>query len=503
LPQGRGAFILRRMSTKRKVLLWILAVLAILVIAIYFLTRGDTAGLNVDAVTGDDPTLEEPNAEAIPTINIAEPVGWQDGEMPTAADGLQVQRFAEGLDHPRIIHRLPNGDILVTLTRSPKSEDEGGITAWIADILLTRAGATGDSPNQIILLRDADGDGVSDERHVLTDALDSPSGMAYKEGTLYVANHDALIALPYVLGENAITGEPSRLMDLPPGGGHWMRNVQLNPDGDKIFVAVGSVSNIGDNGMEIEKGRAAIHEFNFETGKSRIYASGLRNPNGLDFSPWSGELWTTVNERDMLGSDLVPDYLTNVPLGANYGWPWYYYGDIVDRRVDHPVPATLPGYTRRPEFALGPHVAALGFRFSREGHRMGESFGSGAFIARHGSWNRKPASGYDVVYVAFDERGNPQGKPVPVLTDFLVGDGTTRGRPTWVEWAADGSLLVTDDTAGIIWRVIAPDAEPAGAIERLTATSLPPRRELSGDPRAAFTAEFAREVDMPMPTGGD
>ncbi len=487
------------MSTKRKVLLWILAIVAIIAIALFFITRGDTADLAVADVTGEDPTLEDPNAEAIPTVNIAEPVGWADGEAPTPAEGLQVTRFAEGLDHPRVLHRLHNGDILVTLTRSPKSGDGGGITAWIADWLMTRAGAGGESANEIVLLRDTDGDGVSDERHILTDALDSPSGMAYKDGTLYVANHDALIALPYTLGANAITGEAEKLMDLPPGGGHWMRNIQIDPDGEKIYVAVGSVSNIGEKGMEVEQGRAAIHEYNLETGRARIFAAGLRNPNGLDFSPWSGELWTTVNERDMLGSDLVPDYLTNVPLGANYGWPWYYFGDVVDRRVDTPIPASLPSYVRRPEYALGPHVAALGFRFTGEGHRMGETYGQGAFIARHGSWNRKPASGYDVVFVAFDERGNPQGKPVAILTDFLVGDGTTRGRPTWVEWAADGSLLITDDTAGIIWRVVAPGAEPAGAIERVTSESLPPQRELTGDPRAAFSEEFVREVDVPLP----
>ena len=220
----------------------------------------------------------------------------------------------------------------------------------------------------------------------------------------------------------------------------------------------------------------------------------MRNPNGMDFGPWTGELWTTVNERDMLGSDLVPDYLTNVPVGAQYGWPWIYFKDNFDRRVEAPMPAYLQEYARDPEYAMGPHVAALGLVFSKAGHRMGEDFASGAFVARHGSWNRKPPSGYDLVYVAFDERGNPQGKPVPVLTGFLNPDGTTKGRPTWVEWAGDGSLLMSDDTAGIIWRVTAPGAAPQAAIERITGRHLPPQRELRGQ-RATFGEEdFAREV---------
>ncbi|GAA4642201.1 sorbosone dehydrogenase family protein [Pontixanthobacter gangjinensis] len=485
------------MSTKRKILLWVLAIFAILAIVLFWLSRGDTANLSVDEVTGEDPVLEDPNSEAFPTINIAEPIGWNDGEKPDAAEGLVVSRFAEGLDHPRVMHLLPNGDVLVTLTRSPKADEDGGIAAWIANMLMTRAGATGDSANEIVLLRDTNGDGVSDERFVLTDELDSPSGMAYKNGTLFVANHDALLAFPFTAGDTKITGGARKLMDLPGGGGHWMRNVELNNDGTKIYVAVGSDTNIGDKGMEAEKGRAAIWEHNLESGKSRIFGAGLRNPNGLDWSPWTNELWTTVNERDMLGSDLVPDYLTNVPLGVHYGWPWFYFGDYVDRRVKEPMPQSLVSYTRKPEYALGPHVAALGFRFSKAGHRMGEAFGQGAFIARHGSWNRKPASGYDVVFVAFDDLGNPTGKPLPVLTNFLTGEGTTRGRPTWVEWAQDGALLVTDDTAGIIWRVFNPKSEPAFAVKRLKGESLAPRTELTGDPRAAFTEEFARKVAIP------
>ncbi len=481
------------MSTRRKIALAILVIIVIIGIALFFITRGSTADLSVDAVAGTDPELTEPEGGLFPTVAIAEPVGWKEGDLPVAAEGLVVQRFATGLDHPRILHALPNGDVLVTLTRSPKSEGNGGIVAWVADLLMSRAGAGGDSANQIVLLRDADGDGVAEVKQVIAEDLDSPSGMAWQDGTLYVANHDALLAIDYALGEPAVSGTSRKLMDLPPAGNHWMRNIEINPEGTKIYIAVGSDSNIGEKGMEAEEGRAMIWEYDLETEKKRHFAVGLRNPNGLDWNPMSGELWTTVNERDMLGGDLVPDYLTNVPVGAQYGWPWVYWKDTVDDRVEAPMPAYLTEYARRPEYALGPHVAGLGMVFSAEGNRMGAKFGRGAFIARHGSWNRKPPSGYDVVYVAFDERGNPEGKPVSVLTGFLNEDGTTKGRPTWVEWAQDGSLLVTDDTAGIVWRVIAPDADAAPAIVRFRTESLRPQIELRGDPAASFSDDFARE----------
>ena len=282
-------------------------------------------------------------------------------------------------------------------------------------------------------------------------------------------------------------------MDLAPGPNHWMRNLLLSPDASKLYVAVGSASNIGERGMEAEEGRALIWEYDLENRSQRIYGAGLRNPNGLAWSPWSGELWTTVNERDMLGSDLVPDYLTNVPVGAQYGWPWVYWKDNVDRRVKAPMPQFMVEYTRRPEYALGPHVAALGLAFSQEGARLGEKYSSGAIIAQHGSWNRQPPSGYNVVYVAFDARGNPQGKPVPILSGFLTDDGKTHGRPTWVTFAKDGALLVSDDTAGIIWRVIDPSAEPAPAIERVRGDRLPPQRELKTGLQGSFGEEYARE----------
>ena len=463
----------------------------------WFLSRGDTADLTVEQVAGTDPVLQEGDAQIVPTVQVAKPVGWMAGEAPTPAEGLEVARFAEGLEHPRTLFTLPNGDVLVALTRAPQVENAGGgffdaIKGWIAEMLLSEAGATGTSPNQIVLLRDADGNGTAETRKVILEkGLDSPSGMAWKDGTLYVANHNALQAFPYTLGSDAVTGTPRKLMDLAPGGGHWMRNLEISPDGANMYVAVGSVSNIGESGMGIEQGRAMIWEVDLASGRARQFGVGLRNPNGLDFSPWSGELWTTVNERDMLGSDLVPDYLTNVPIGAQYGWPWVYYRTNIDRRVEAPMPRFLMEYVRKPEFALGPHVAALGMVFSKGGDRMGADFAGGAFIARHGSWNRKPPSGYDVVFVDFDDRGNPVGKPKPVLTAFLKADGTTRGRPTWVEWASDGSLLVSDDTAGIIWRVRSPTAPAAPAIARLQGKSLPtPQLK---DPREEFAADYLRK----------
>jgi len=476
--------------------------LAVLVVvagaALFFLTRGQTAELAVEDVVGTDPTLAKPQEQSFPTVQIAEPVGWAADEAPKPAAGLAVNRFAEGLDHPRTLYTLPNGDVLVSLTRAPRMEQAPSgimdrIKGWVASYLFAKAGSAGSSANQIVLLRDTDGDGAADKRTVLLeDGLDSPSGLAWRDDTLYVANHNAVLAFDYALGGDTVTSTPRKLMDLAPGGGHWMRNLALHPTDDLLYVAVGSVSNIGESGMAVEEGRAMIWEYNLSEKRQRPFALGLRNPNGLDFSPWSGELWTTVNERDMLGSDLVPDYLTNVPVGAHYGWPWVYYKDNFDRRVKHPMPAFLTEYTRNPEYALGPHVAALGMVFTAEGHRMGDKFASGAFIARHGSWNRKPPSGYDVVYVAFDARGNPVGKPVPVLTGFLRDDGKTSGRPTWAEWAGDGSLLISDDTAGIIWRVVAPGAAPGAGIARVKSERLPPARELR-DPTREREADYLRQ----------
>lgn len=465
-----------------------------------WLTRGNTADLSLDEVSGTDPTLLPPETEAFPTVAIAEPVGWAADQVPTVAEGLAVTRFADGLDHPRVMHTLPNGDVLVTLTGSPGMPEGldkgvmGHVRDFVAKILFRRAGAGGPPPNQLVLLRDADANGSAEQRFVLSDDLDSPSGIAWNDGKLYIANHDEVLEFQFELGATSLTGQGRKLMDLPGGGGHWMRNLELDPAGERLYIAVGSVSNVGESGMAIEEGRAMVWEYSLANGTSRPFATGLRNPNGLDWNPWSGELWTTVNERDMMGSDLVPDYLTSLPVGANYGWPWIYYKDNYDRRVEEPMPVYMQEYVRWPEYALGPHVAALGLAFSGEGNRLGSKFAQGAFIARHGSWNRKPPSGYDVVYVAFDERGNPQGKPQTILGGFLNGDGTTKGRPTWVAWAGDGALLVSDDTAGIIWRVIAPGAPPRAAIERKQGKSLPPQRELRGGAASFGKDDYARTV---------
>ena len=388
------------MTLIKKLLIGVVIIVAALGLAAAWIVRGDPAEYTVEAVTGVEPKLAKPDPQTIPTVGVVTPVGWKDDEAPVAAQGLVVSRFATDLEHPRTMLTLPNGDVLVALTNAPsRVVAGGGLTNLVAGYLFRKAGASVPSPNEIVLLRDQNGDGVAETRAVLRKNLSSPSGMAFANGKLYVADHDKVLEFNYELGTIKLTGEPKKLMDLPPAGNHWMRNLLLSPDGKLLYVAVGSASNIGEGGIEKEQGRAAIHEINLETGKSRLYAAGMRNPNGLDWNPWSAELWTTVNERDLLGSDLVPDYLTNVPVGAQYGWPWLYWGDVIDDRVEAPMPPFISEYTRRPEFALGPHVAALGLAFTKGGNRMGTAFGKGAFVARHGSWNRKPLSGYDVVFV--------------------------------------------------------------------------------------------------------
>lgn len=474
------------MRILKKILIALVILLIVLAAFAWWVMRGDPAQISLEETTGTEPVLVQPDEQTIPTVQVARPIGWGEDGAPVAAEGLVVNRFAEGLEHPRVIYAMPNGDVLVTLTNAPERPLAGGwLTNLVAGFLFSRAGASVPSPDQLVLLRDTDADGVADERYVLRDDLSSPSGLAWANGTLFVANHDSLVSFAYEEGATEIAGEATKLLDLPPAGNHWMRNIILNEDGTQLYIAVGSASNIGEGGMEIEQGRAAIHEYNVETGFTRVFGAGLRNPNGMAWNPWTGELWTTVNERDMIGSDLVPDYMSNVPIGVHYGWPWVYYGDILDERVRGPV-GLNPDYIRTPQYALGAHVAALGLVFTEEGTRMGEQFGTGAFVARHGSWNRKPAAGYDVVFVEFDERGNPVGKPKPVLESFLAGDGDTHGRPTWVEWDRTGALLVSDDTANIIWRVVAPGAEGAAAISRNSGERLPPQRELNGDPARAF-----------------
>lgn len=472
------------MSTKPKLLL-ALAVLLIVVGGVgYWIWRGTPAQYTDEQLSGTDPVIAEPNGEGIPSISIADPVGWAANEAPKAPEGLAVSRFAEGLDHPRTMLTLPNGDVVVALTGAPEGNLGGGLTGWIAKRMMTRAGAGGKSPDTLVLLRDGDGDGKAEGKYTLRsgNGLASPSGLAWGADKLYVANHNAVLAFDYKLGETALAGSPVQLFDLPAGGGHWMRNLLLSPDGKKLYVAVGSATNIADEGPALEARRAAIHEFTFGERYPRPFAQGLRNPNGLAWNPSTAELWTTVNERDLLGPDLVPDYLTNVPVGAHYGWPWIYWKTYDDDRVIMMPPEYIDDFVRKPEYALGAHAAPLGLQFDSGGVRLGARFANGAFVARHGSWNREPPAGYDVVFVKFDERGNPQGKPVPLLTGFLTEDGDTHGRPTWLTFARDGALLVSDDTAGIIWRVIDPTAQPSAVPRRVSGPSLPPRRQLDGAP---------------------
>jgi len=320
--------------------------------------------------------------------------------------------------------------------------------------MLARAGAAIPSPNRIILLRDAEGDGQAELRTVLIDGLNSPSGMAYADGQLYIANTDALVRVPFTPGQTKISAKPVVIARYPGGGNHWARNIILAKDGKSIFVAIGSASNIAEDGVDKEEGRARVLQVQLPSGTSRVFAYGLRNPNGLAFEPTTGDLWTTVNERDMMGSDTPADYLTEVQLGGFYGWPWYYWGGLIDKRVEEPV-EDMQSYVIRPDYALGPHVAALGMTFS-EGAILGPQYSSGAFIAEHGSWNRRPLSGYKVVFVPFAQ-GKPMGKPIDVLTGFVSQDeGSARGRPVAVAIGKRGGLLVTDDVGNTIWRVTAP-----------------------------------------------
>ncbi len=480
------------MSTKRKLFIALAAVLLVLGLFLAWIWRGTPAQHTLDELSGKDPVLTEPKVEQIPSVAVAKSVGWAVNEAPVGAAGLKASRFAEGLTHPRVMLTLPNGDVLVAEANAPKGNLGGGLVSTIAGYLMKRAGAVGESPDTLVLLRDADGDGTAEARFMLRakDGLESPSGMAWADGKLYVANHNAVQQFDYALGETKLVGAPKKLMDLPAAGNHWMRNLLLSADGKEIFVAVGSASNIGERGMDLETGRAAIWQLDLATGKARQYAGGLRNPNGLAWNPWTGELWSVVNERDQLGPDLVPDYLTNVPIGVHYGWPWVYWKDHEDDRVIAAAPDYFDDYVRKPQFALGAHVAPLGLVFSTGGQRLGAGFANGAFIARHGSWNRHPLSGYDVVFVKFDANGNPLGLPVPVLTGFLNGKGDTHGRPTWLAFDQGGALLVSDDTAGIIWRVLSPGAAPSAAPKPVVTARLLPQRELSADPTARTSASF-------------
>jgi glucose/arabinose dehydrogenase len=425
---------------------------------------GDLAKLTVAEGTGLTPTLAEPSSALIPTLHIARAKGWPSGARPTAAEGLTVQAFARGLDHPRWIFVLPNGDVLVAETNAPpKPDDAKGIKGWIMRAVMRKAGSLSPSANRITLLRPGPDAGTISLRSVLLSGLHSPFGMTLVGDTLYVADSDAVIAFPYAAGITTITASGVKLVDLPAGpiNHHWTKNLVASRDGSKLYVTVGSNSNVGERGMTVEAERAAILEVDIRQRTRRVFASGLRNPNGLAWQPATGALWTTVNERDGLGSDLVPDYMTAVRDGGFYGWPFSYYGQHVDARV-HPRRPDLVAQAIVPDYALGPHTASLGLAWSG-GTTLPAQFASGMFIGQHGSWNRRPRSGYRVIFVPFTD-GLPTGQPVEVLGGFLSEAGDAYGRPVGVALAADGALLVADDVGNVIWRVtsaVASEAPPA------------------------------------------
>lgn len=412
---------------------------------------GGRSSLAPGADIGTNPVLERPVRSLIPTVDIAPAVGWPSGARPVAAAGLAVNAYAAGLDHPRWLHVLPNGDVLVAETNAPKRPAKTGIKAWITKQVMKKAGAAVPSADRITLLRDADGDGVAELKTVFLKDLHSPFGMALVGDMLYVANADGIVRFPYREGDTAIKAAAQPVAPLPGGplNHHWTKNIIASQDGRKLYATVGSNSNVAENGMDQEVNRAAILEIDIATGSTRLFASGLRNPNGLDWHPETGVLWTVVNERDELGSDLVPDYLTSVKEGGFYGWPYSWYGTHVDERVKPPRP-DLVARAIVPDYALGSHVAPLGLAFYT-GALMPQ-FTNGAIVGQHGSWNRKPLSGYNVVYVPFRD-GRPVGKPLELLTGFVDGNGNAQGRPVGVAVDRQGAILVADDVGNVIWRV--------------------------------------------------
>jgi glucose/arabinose dehydrogenase len=429
--------------------------MASLAMALALVTSGcsETAQFPVSAGVGPRPQLPAPNPSLVPTVKVAPAVGWPHGGTPVAAPGTTVVAFADGLDHPRWLYVLPNGDVLVAETNAPpKPEDGKGIKGAFMKRAMAKAGAAVPSANRITLLRDADGDGVAETRSVFLDGLHSPFGMTLVGHDFYVANSDAVVRFPYNGGETQISAPGEKVVDLPAGplNHHWTKNVIASPDGTRLYVTVGSNSNVAEHGMQEEEGRAAVWEVNLKTGAHRIFAYGLRNPNGLAWEPHTGALWTAVNERDEIGSDLVPDYMTSLVDGGFYGWPYSYYGQHVDERVQPPRP-DLVAKAIIPDYALGSHAASLGLAFSGKG-ALPAALSEGAFVGQHGSWNRDPLSGYRVIFVPF-RGGKPTGAPVDVLTGFVGDDGNAYGRPVGVTLDEQGALLVADDVGNVVWRV--------------------------------------------------
>lgn len=440
------------MKTILVALLLLIVVAVVAGFAVVFMSRHE-ATVPIEQTYGPDPVLVEPKSEWLPSVNVAEATPWPAGTMPDAAQGFAVNEFAGGLDHPRWLHVLPNGDVLVAESNAPPKPDEGfSFRNFFTDLFQSRAGAQTPSANRITLLRDEDGDGVAEFKSTFLTGLNSPFGMTLLNGQLYVANADAIVSFPYQDGATEITLPGQKIVDLPAGRNHhWTKDVIASPDGTKLYVTVGSNSNVAENGMEEEEGRAAVHEIDLATRQQRLFATGLRNPNGLSWQPDTGRLWVVVNERDEIGPDLVPDYMTSVQDGGFYGWPYSWFGQHVDHRVD-PQNPELVARAIKPDYALGPHTASLGLTFNT-GELFGSEMKNGAFVGQHGSWNRIPRSGYKVIFVPFTN-GEPSGPPRDILTGFLTDDNKALGRPVGVAIDQGGALLVADDVGNKIWRVV-------------------------------------------------
>lgn len=429
-------------------------VVILYIIVIGLSACGDIASLPLAAGFGANPSLPRPNHTLFPTVNIAPAKGWSEDGKPLTAPGTIVVAYAKDLAHPRWIYVLPNGDVLVAETNAPpKPDDAKGIKGWLMKRLMKRAGAGVLSANRITLLRGNGVDGMAQTRTIFLEGLSSPFGMVLVGKNLYVANTDSIMRFTYMEGATKITSAGVKVIDLPAGpiNHHWTKNLIASRDGSKLYVTVGSNSNVAENGMEVETDRAAVWEVDVKTGVHRIFASGLRNPNGLGWEPRSGALWTVANERDEIGSDLVPDYMTSLTDGGFYGWPYSYYGQHVDERVK-PARPDLVAKAISPDYALGPHTASLGLVFAEKSRLPAPFNQDGIFIGQHGSWNRKPRSGYKVIFVPFKD-GKPFEEPVDVLTGFLSKDGEALGRPVGVAIDKQGALLVADDVGNRVWRV--------------------------------------------------
>lgn len=442
------------MRGKRDFTNWMSALIGVAALsgcALFETDRGP--GLTPADTTGSHPRLDEAQDSLIPTVQIARARGWPSTRHPTGPDGTSVTAFAKDLDHPRWLYVLPNGDVLVAETNAPdKPDDSKGLRGKAMKFVQGVAGATTPSANRITLLRDSGGDGVAIVRSVFIDGLNSPFGMALVGNTLYVADTDAVLKFQYEPGQTRINGTGVLVTDLPAGpiNHHWTKNIIASPDGSKLYVTVGSNSNAAENGMAVEAGRSSIYEIDLATSQKRVFATGLRNPNGLAWDASTGALWTVVNERDELGKDLVPDYLTSVTAGAFYGWPYSYFGAHLDDRVQ-PQRPDLVARATVPDYALGSHVAPLGLVAAGK-TALPQPFSNGVFIGEHGSWNRKPPVGYKVVFVPF-ANGSPSGEPVDVLGGFVSDRGEAYRRPVGVAIDAHGSLLVADDVGNVVWRV--------------------------------------------------